>query len=104
MDWWNVLIFGAIPALTVLILFFVKRRLLWAAPLVSAALAFVTYMIAISMQGIQSPMIKMFSNNEWRGFFILAMLMHLGIVLVLTAVAYFVGYIKQKRRSKFSRT
>ena len=72
--------------------------------LVSAALAFVTYMIAFSMQGIQSPMIKMFSNNEWRGFFILAMLMHLGIVLVLTAVAYFVGYIKQKRRSKFSRT
>lgn len=99
MDWWNVLIFGVIPVLTVLILFFVKRRILWVAPLISAALAFITYMIAFSAQGMQSPIVKMFSYNEWRGFFILAMLMHLGIVLVLTAIAYFVGRIlKQKNQ------
>ncbi len=93
------MIFGVIPFLTVLILFFVKRRMLWAAPLISAVLAFIAYMIAFGVQGMQSPVVKIFGNNEWRGFFILAMLMHLGVVLVLTAIAYFVGRIlKQKNQ------
>lgn len=35
MDWWNILIFGVIPVLTVVIMFIVKRKLLWIAPLIS---------------------------------------------------------------------
>ena len=97
MDWWNVLIFGVIPVLTVLITFIVKRKLLWIAPLISAVLAFIAYMIALAPITI----VELFSNNEWRGFFLLAMLMHLGIVIVLTVITYFVEHIlKQKRKSK----
>ena len=36
-----------IPLLTVVILFFAKRKRLWTAPLISTALAFVVYMTAI---------------------------------------------------------
>ena len=94
MDWWNVLIFGVIPVLTVTIIFFAKRKLLWIAPLISSALAFVTYMIALAPINLE----KLFSNNEWRGFFILAMLMHLGIVVILTAVAYLITYILKRKK------
>lgn len=94
MDWWNVLIFGVIPVLTVIVIFFTKRKLLWIAPLISSALAFVTYMIALAPINLE----KLFSNNEWRGFFILAMLMHLGIVVILTAVAYLITYILKRRK------
>ena len=101
MDWWNVLIFGAIPVLTVAILFFVKRKLLWTAPLISAALAFATYMIALDIIVNPSYFVKFFSYSEYRGFFILAMLMHLGVVILLTVIAYLAAYIlkrKQKNR------
>ena len=94
MDWWNVLIIGVIPVLTVTIIFFAKRKLLWIAPLISSALAFVTYMIALAPITLE----KLFSNNEWRGFFILAMLMHLGIVVILTAVAYLIAYILERKK------
>lgn len=32
-------------------------------------------------------------NNEWRGFFLLAVLMQIVITVVLTVIAYFVAYI-----------
>lgn len=38
MDWWNVVFFGVIPILTVAIIFFVKRKFLWMAPLISTIL------------------------------------------------------------------
>lgn len=95
MDLINILIFGIIPALTVAVIFIVKRKLLWVAPLISAVLAFITYMIALSPITI----VELFSNNEWRGFFLLAMLMHLVITVVLTVIAYFLAYIlKQKQK------
>ena len=95
MDLMNILIFGIIPALTVAVIFIVKRKLLWIAPLISTVLAFIIELIALSPITI----VELFSNNEWRGFFILAMLMHLGVVIALTAVAYFLAYIlKQKQK------
>ena len=97
MDWWNILIFGVIPGLTVVIIFIAKRKMLWTAPLISTALAFITYMIALDLISL-SEMLEFFSNNEWRGFYILAMLMHFGIVVVLTAIAYFVAYILKRKR------
>lgn len=94
-DWWNILIFGVIPVLTVVGIFIVKRKLLWTAPLISTALAFITYMIALAPITIA----ELFSNGEWRGFFLLAILMHLIITVGLTAIAYFAAYIlKQKQK------
>ena len=94
MDWWTILIFGVIPVFTVTIIFFAKRRLLWIAPLVSSVLAFVSYLIALAPITI----IEVFNNNEWRAFYILAMLMHLGIVVILTAVAYLIMYILKRKK------
>ena len=95
MDWWNILIFGIIPALTVVVIFIVKRKLLWIAPLISTVFAVIAVLIALSPITI----VEVFSNNEWRGFFLLAMLMHLVITVVLTVIAYFSAYIlKQKQK------
>ena len=95
MDWWNVLIFGVIPVLTVIIIFNVKKKLLWIAPLISTVLAFITYMIVLAPITI----VELFNNNEWRSFFLLAMLIHFGIAVVHTAIAYFAAY-KLKRKKK----
>lgn len=93
-DWWNILIFGVIPVLTVVVIFIVKRKLLWTAPLISTALAFITYMVALA----PITAAELFSNGEWRGFFLLALFMHLVITVVLTAIAYLAAYIlKQKQ-------
>ena len=97
MDWWNVLIFGVIPVLTVIIIFNFKKKLLWIAPLISTALAFITYMIALELISF-SEMLKFFSYSESRGFFILAMLMHFGIAVVLTAIAYLAAYILKRKK------
>lgn len=95
MDWqkWNILIFGIIPILAVTVIFIGRRKLLWTAPLVSAALSFIAYIIALSPITIS----EIFSDNEWRAFFILAMLMHLGIVAVLTILAYIVAYMLKRK-------
>lgn len=98
MDWqkWNILIFGIIPILAVMVIFVGRRKLLWIAPLVSTALSFIAYIIALS----PITMSEIFSNNEWRAFFILAMLMHLGIVVVLTVLAYIVAYILKRKKEQ----
>lgn len=93
MDWWNVLIFGIIPVLTVAIMFFFRRKLLWVSPLISTALAFITYMIALAPITIA----ELFGNNEWRGFFILAMLLHIVIVVILTVIAYFIARLLKRK-------
>ena len=94
-DWWNILIFGVIPVLTVAVIFIVKRKCLWTAPLISAVLAFITYMILLT----PVTMVEIFHNNEWRGFLFLAVFMQLVITAVLTVAAYFAAYIfKQKRK------
>lgn len=93
-NWWNVLVFGVIPVFTVVIIFIVKRILLWTAPLISTALAFITYMAALAPITIA----ELFSNGEWRGFFLLAILMHLVIAVVLTVIAYFAAYILKRKQ------
>lgn len=91
----NLLIFGIIPVASVAILFIVKRRFLWSAPLISAALALIAYSIALAPISIT----EVFSNTEWRGFLLLAMLIQLGISAALTAAAYLVSYvIRQKQK------
>ena len=95
MDWLNILIFGVIPVLTVAIMFLVKRKMLWAAPIISTILAFVTYMIALLAP---ITLEKFFSNSEWRGFLILALIIHFGIAVVLTVIAYLVAYILKRKK------
>ena len=41
MDWLNILIFGVIPVLTVVIMFLIKKKMLWVSPIISTVLAFV---------------------------------------------------------------
>lgn len=96
MDWWNILIFGVIPVLTVTAIFIVKRKRLWTAPLISTVLALISYIIALAPVTI----VEIFHNNEWRGFFLLAMLMQLAITVVLTVIAYFAGYMLKRKRKE----
>lgn len=93
-NWWNILTFGIIPVFTVMIIFIVKRKLLWTAPLISTALAFITYTIALAPITIT----ELFNNGEWRGFFLLAILMQLVITVVLTVIAYFAAYILKRKQ------
>lgn len=90
----NVLIFVVIPVLSVSVFFFIKRKLLWIAPLLSVMLAFVAYTV-----NLEPSIVKIFSNNEWRGFLLLAMLMQFGIAVLLTAVGYLIAHIL-KRKNK----
>ena len=90
----NVLIFVVIPVISVSVLFFRKRRLLWIAPLLSIMLAFVVYAVTL-----EPSIIKAFSNNEWRGFLLLALFMQFGIAVILTAVGYLLAHIL-KRKNK----
>ncbi len=91
MDWWNVSVFGIIPVLSVLLVFFVKRKFLWVVPLISTALSVVISVIAMP---------AFLSNREARAmFFGISIPVHLVIVVVLTAIAYLVDYLlklKQK--------
>ena len=90
----NILIFVVIPVISVSVLFFRKRRLLWIAPLLSIMLAFIVYAVTL-----EPSIIKAFSNNEWRGFLLLALLMQFGIAVLLTAVGYLLAHIL-KRKNK----
>lgn len=90
MDWWNILIFGVIPVLSVLLVFFVKRKFLWVAPLISIVLSVVISVIAMP---------SFLSNSEARVmFFGISIPMHLVIVVVLTAIAYLVAYILKRKQ------
>lgn len=91
MNWWSIIFWGLIPILTVVAVFFVKRKLLWISPFVSTALAVV-------YSAIEMPTI--ISYGEHRAmFFILVMPGHIVIGIILTAIAYLVAHLlKQKRK------
>lgn len=95
-DLLNVLIYGVIPLLTVVVVFFVKRKLLWAAPLISTALFVFTYLTVFSVSGIEVS--DLFGNNEWRGFFLLAMLIQLVIVITITVIAGLIAYMLKRKK------
>lgn len=90
----NILIFGVFPGLSVAVLFLMKRKLLWTAPLISTVLALSVYAVALD-----PSIVKILSNNEWRGFLLLALLMQLGIAVILTAAGYLMAHIL-KRKNK----
>ena len=96
-DLLNGLIYGVIPLFTVVIIFFLKRKLLRVAPLISTALAAITYMMLFSVLGM--PVAELLGNSEWRAFFFLAMLIQFVIVITLTVIAYFIAYILKRKKN-----
>ena len=91
----ELLIFGGIPVLTVAATFLVKRKLLWAAPVISAALALIAYTVALG----PVTMAEVFRNSEWRGFLLLAMLIQFGITAILSAIAGFAAFIIRRKQT-----
>ena len=91
MDWWSIIFWGVIPVLTVIAVFFIKRKLLWISPLVSTALA-------VAYSAIEMPTILTYGEHRAM-FFILVMPGHIVIGVFLTAVAYLVAHLlKQKTK------
>lgn len=91
-DWWNISVFCVIPLLSVVTIFFVKRKLLWIAPLISTFLS-----IAISV--IAMPSIISYSEHRAM-FFGISIPIHLVITIALTAIAYFVAFILKRKHSR----
>ena len=92
MDWWNISVFGIIPVFTVLLIFFVKRKFLWTAPLISTVISVIISIIAVP---------DILSEGEYRAHFGISILFHLAIVVLLTIIAYLVAnIIKRKQNSQ----
>ena len=79
MDWWNVSVYGVIPVLTVVTIFFVKRKVLWLAPMISTGVSFLISLMAMP---------SILSVSEYRGFLLWAMILHFAIAIILTIIAY----------------
>ena len=94
----NILLYIIIPLFTVVIMFLFKRKLLWATPLISMALASISYIVSLYLLGIEAPISTIFGYSEWRNFFLLALLIHLVITITLTATAYFIAYILKRAK------
>lgn len=89
MDWWNVTVFGIVPVLAVLCLFFFKRKFLWSAPIISTILAAVITLIA-------KPTIL--EDREATSMFVgIVLPMHFVITLILTVIAYGVSFVLKRR-------
>ena len=90
LNWWNVSVFCIIPIVSVLVVYFVKRKFLWAAPLISTVLSIVISIIAMP---------SMLSNREHRAmFFGISIPIQLVIVIILTVIAYLVAYILKRKQ------
>ena len=92
LNWWNASVFCIIPVLSVVIVFFIKRKLLWIAPFVSTVLSVIISIVA-------SPSIL--SNREHRAMFWgIVIPIQLVIVIILTVIAYLVAYILKRKKAK----
>ena len=90
LDWWNVSVFCIIPILVVVIIFFIKRKFLWIAPLISTVLSVIISMIAM-------PSIISYSEHRAM-FFGIVIPIQLVVVIILTVIAYFVAYILKRKQ------
>lgn len=90
LNWWNVSVFGIIPVLSVITIFFAKRKFLWLAPLLSTALSVVISIIAMP---------SIMTYREYRAmFFGISVPIQLAIVIALTLTAYFVAHILNQKQ------
>lgn len=89
-DWWNISVFGIIPLISVIVLFVVKRKLLWMAPLISTV-------ISVTFSVLTLP--SLLEVNEYRNiFFGISIPIHFVITVLLTLIAYVVAYVQKRKR------
>jgi len=92
LNWWNVSMFCIIPILSVVLVFFIKRKFLWIAPMISSALSSIVSIIAMP---------SILRNREHRAmFFGISIPIQLVIVIILTVIAYLVAYILKRKKAK----
>lgn len=84
-NWWNISIFCIIPIFSVVTVYFLKRKFLWAAPLVSTGLSIIVSIIAMP---------SILRINEHRAmFFGIVIPIQLGVVITITVIVYLITYI-----------
>ena len=100
MTWYTPVLFGLnlistinfvlLPAAAVLLLFFLKRNLLWAAPILSTALMTAVDVIAVGP--------SLLTEGEYRGMFLIGLVpLHLAVTILLTALAYGAAYLLRRK-------
>jgi len=92
LNWWNVSVFCIIPILSVVLVFFRKRKFLWIAPMISTALSAIVSIIAM-------PSILRIREHQAM-FFGISIPIQLVIVIILTVIAYLVVYILKRKKAK----
>ena len=103
MTWYTPVLFGLnlistinfvlLPAAAVLLLFFLKRNLLWAAPLLSTALMTAVDVIAVGP--------SLLTEGEYRGMFLIVIApIHLVVTIVLTGLAYIAAYLLRRKNRR----
>jgi len=92
LNWWNVSMFCIIPILSVVLVFFIKRKFLWIAPMISTALSSIVSIIAM-------PSILRIREHQAM-FFGISIPIQLVIVIILTVIAYLVVYILKRKKAK----
>ena len=90
MSWWNILFFGIIPVLTVTIVFFIKKKLLWMSPLISTALG-------IGYSLLKMPTIGSYAEHRTM-FFVLVVPGQFIIGVHLTVIAYLIAFFLKKKQ------
>lgn len=89
MNWWNLSVFLVVPVLSVVVIFCVRRRALWTAPLLSTAVS-----VVLSIAAMPS----LFRDPEHRAMFLgIVLPMHLAVVLALTVLACVIAYLLHRR-------
>lgn len=92
LNWFSAIIFIGLPAASVVMLFLVKRRFLWTAPIIST-------LLSIAMAAIAEP--SMLTYHEYRSmFFGIVIPMQLTVVIILTLLAYAAGNLLKRAARK----
>ena len=92
LNWWNVSVFCIIPILSVVLVFFIKRKFLWITPMISTALSAIVSLIAM-------PSILRIREHRAM-FFGISIPIQLVIVIILKVIAYLVAYILKRKKAK----
>ena len=100
MSWYTPVFFGLnlittinfiiLPVVSVLLLFFLRRKFLWAAPIFSTVL-----MIAVDVIAVGPTLL---TEGEYRGMFLIGLVpLHLAVSILLTALAYIAAYLLKRK-------
>ena len=99
MNWWNISVFGIIPAFSVGIVFCSQKKHLWITPFISLVLSCLISVVLTSIITI-AVMPSILSDYEHRALFFLCLMLQFIIILVLTIVRFVITYILNKKNKK----